>query len=410
MAKRMRYQTQPSLLPRSVREDDGGYNAGSVLASTPAEIRLAVETNAVDRGILLVRVIASLQIDSLLSVVEEYSRSYDEEDYYQFFHDEGVPWLALDLLKAAHIPFPRFFALPSQLIESSPLVFYYRNVAMLSRKVMGGIGLDTGRFENGFGTPSPDEARLLATYFNRIVSGLVQAAPVSHYRHVELLMANVGDGLGGTSRNEVGRVAMERLMRPLIARLFRRGSLQRIVYSLKGRPDEDDSQEISQVLPAAEISDIEDLLQRFAEQRVKYHQIDTHIGNSLLFDRQLRWLDSRNQEFRIGPDLHSRVDDIDMAWAAEVKGGADPAGSDEHWKTATEALDRIIRAAEATGRPTPKLSFIATILVERVARDVEDWIRQGKLTTAYNLTRLLHDEHEMDKFLQDMEAFLGLGL
>jgi len=30
-----------------------------------------------------------------------------------------------------------------------------------------------------------------------------------------------------------------------------------------------------------------------------------------------------------------------MRWAAELKGGADPAGSDEHWKTATEALNRI---------------------------------------------------------------------
>ncbi len=409
MARRTRYRIQPTLLPRSVREDDGSYNVRPVLASTPEEIRLAVETNAVDRGVLLVRVIASLQIDSLLGIVEGYSQAYDEEDYYQFFLDEGIDHLALESLKAVQIPFPRFFALPTQLIESASLVFYYRNVAMLSQKVMGGIGMETWRYERGFATPSPNEARQLAAYFNKIVSGLIQAAPVSSYRHIELLMANLGDALGGVSRNEVGRVAVERLMRPLVARLFRKGSLKRIVYSLKGRPDDDDRAESSQELLASQIVDIDELLRLFEEHRAKYHQVDTSAGNSLLFDRQLRWLDEHNQEFRIGPDLHSRIGEVDMAWGAEVKGGADPAGSDEHWKTATEALDRIIRAADATGRPQPKLSFVATILVERVARDVEDWINQGKLTTAYNLTRLLHNEQEMDRFLQDMETFLGLN-
>ena len=97
-----------------------------------------------------------------------------------------------------------------------------------------------------------------------------------------------------------------------------------------------------------------------------------------------------------------------MFWAGELKGGADPAGSDEHWKTATQALTRILEAAEATGRPKPKLSFIATILVDRVARDAQAWIRDGKLTSVYNLTQMYEKKEEMNRFLDDMMVFLGL--
>ena len=77
-----------------------------------------------------------------------------------------------------------------------------------------------------------------------------------------------------------------------------------------------------------------------------------------------------------------------VLWGGELKGGADPAGSDEHWKTATRAFDRILLACEATKRSKPPLSFIATILVERVALEAADWIAQGKLKSVYNLTQI----------------------
>ena len=64
----------------------------------------------------------------------------------------------------------------------------------------------------------------------------------------------------------------------------------------------------------------------------------------------------------------------------ELKRGADPTGSDEHWKTATRAFDRILDASEKTGWPKPKLSCVATILVDRAAREAALWIREGKLT------------------------------
>lgn len=101
------------------------------------------------------------------------------------------------------------------------------------------------------------------------------------------------------------------------------------------------------------------------------------------------------------------ADGQDFVWAAEVKGGADPAGSDEHWKTATQALNRILDASRATGRPQPALSFVATILVNRVAQEAQSWIDAGKLTAVYNLTRMLNDSDEMERFCSDITAFLN---
>jgi hypothetical protein len=78
-----------------------------------------------------------------------------------------------------------------------------------------------------------------------------------------------------------------------------------------------------------------------------------------------------------------------MLWAGEIKGGADPA------------------ACEKTGRPKPALSFIATIIVERVAREARQWIDQGKLTSVYNLTKIAENPGARQAFLEDMTAFLG---
>jgi hypothetical protein len=96
-----------------------------------------------------------------------------------------------------------------------------------------------------------------------------------------------------------------------------------------------------------------------------------------------------------------------MLWAAELKGGADPAGSDEHWKTATQSFQRVLEAAEKTNRPKPMLSFITTILVERVAREAQNWLNDGRLTSVYNLTKMRQQEAEMARYLEDMTRFAG---
>ena len=378
--------------------------------STPTEIRMAVEQNAKDRGLLFIQVIVSLRIDTMLARIEERAKVYDCEDFCESADEMGIAIEALKLLNQAEppIPYPYYFCLPQTLIQHPELIFYYRNLAMLSRKVMRGIGLDTEAYEERGVVPSEEIADVLAAYFNRITSQLVLAGGVTPYRHVVMMTANLGDSLGGTSRNEVGRVAMMRIINPLLRHLFTQERLSSILYTLKGQITGENTGAVKRRrLIITSETDIKELLNKFERERVLYHELETSNGSKLLLNRQLTWQSQTKRTYKVGPDLYSNVADIDMLWAAELKGGADPAGSDEHWKTATQALGRILQAAEKTDRPKPMLSFIATILVERVAREAQSWIEQGKLTSVYNLTQMYNREEEMGRFLNDMTKFLG---
>ena len=50
---------------------------------------------------------------------------------------------------------------------------------------------------------------------------------------------------------------------------------------------------------------------------------------------------------------------------------------------------------------------MATILVDRVAREAQEWLDQGKVTSVYNLTQIAEDEAKEQQFLSDVTSFLG---
>lgn len=68
----------------------------------------------------------------------------------------------------------------------------------------------------------------------------------------------------------------------------------------------------------------------------------------------------------------------------ELKGGIDPAGADEHWKTARAALDRI-REAFSNARHSPYTFFIGAAIEKRMATEIWDQLEKGMLTNAANL-------------------------
>lgn len=69
----------------------------------------------------------------------------------------------------------------------------------------------------------------------------------------------------------------------------------------------------------------------------------------------------------------------------ELKGGIDPAGADEHWKTARTALNRI-REAFAKRRHKPHTFFIGAAIEARMASEIWTLLRRGILENAANLT------------------------
>jgi type II restriction enzyme len=69
----------------------------------------------------------------------------------------------------------------------------------------------------------------------------------------------------------------------------------------------------------------------------------------------------------------------------ELKGGIDPAGADEHWKTASSALERI-RKAFAKKKLKPYTFFIGAAIEAKMALEIWEMLKSGRLENAANLT------------------------
>lgn len=69
----------------------------------------------------------------------------------------------------------------------------------------------------------------------------------------------------------------------------------------------------------------------------------------------------------------------------ELKGGFDPAGADEHWKTANTALERIRTSYAAKGLKI-QTSFVGAAIEKAMASEIYSQLKSGILTNAANLT------------------------
>lgn len=74
----------------------------------------------------------------------------------------------------------------------------------------------------------------------------------------------------------------------------------------------------------------------------------------------------------------------------ELKGGIDPAGADEHWKTAKSALERI-RKSFTRAKQNPHTFFIGAAIERKMANEIWDELEEGILSNAANL----NDENQL---------------
>ena len=86
-------------------------------------------------------------------------------------------------------------------------------------------------------------------------------------------------------------------------------------------------------------------------------------------------------------DLTREVIKTPSAYIAlgELKGGIDPAGADEHWKTARTALNRIHEAFSKRKRK-PHTFFIGAAIETKMATEIWEMLKRGSLENAANLT------------------------
>ncbi len=73
----------------------------------------------------------------------------------------------------------------------------------------------------------------------------------------------------------------------------------------------------------------------------------------------------------------------------ELKGGIDPAGADEHWKTARTALSRITESFRRHGG-RPKTFFVGAAIEAKMANEIWQMLQNKTLDNAANLTS---DDH-----------------
>lgn len=69
----------------------------------------------------------------------------------------------------------------------------------------------------------------------------------------------------------------------------------------------------------------------------------------------------------------------------ELKGGIDPAGADEHWKTANTALGRL-RSAFQEKSLSPQTFFVGAAIQKKMASEIWNQLEDGTLNNAANLT------------------------
>lgn len=181
-----------------------------------------------------------------------------------------------------------------------------------------------------------------------------------------------GDALGGSMRNIGGVLAQRKLTRAIISTLVVAGVGYRWQHS-KSRQwvdmtDDDSEIELSlRGLSWESKGESRTLIYNLTAPLVK-NNVDMCLFN--LSPDRLQTTEYKSATFYIA--------------LGELKGGIDPSGADEHWKTARAALDRIREAFSKAGH-SPHLFFIGAAIEKKMAAEIWDQLEKGLLTNAANL-------------------------
>jgi type II restriction enzyme len=181
-----------------------------------------------------------------------------------------------------------------------------------------------------------------------------------------------GDTLGGSMRNVGGAMAQRRITRALLATL----TLTKVPYRwLHGNSN-------SWAAMTGDDADIELYLRGLAwrrgtKDRTLIYNVTVPLVNNNV---DVVVLDCSPENYK---NAYKEADSYVLL--GEFKGGIDPAGADEHWKTARTALERI-RKAFAKERAEPKTYFVGAAIVKKMAQEIWAELESGTLSNAANLT------------------------
>jgi hypothetical protein len=177
-----------------------------------------------------------------------------------------------------------------------------------------------------------------------------------------------GDTLGGSMRNIGGFLAQKKLTRAILSTLKVAGipHYWQAVNTRDWQPNDDN--------PNIEVS----LRKLYWQSRRKQRTLIYNLTVPLVKNNVDLCL------FNASPDNLDETDSTSYIALGELKGGIDPAGADEHWKTARSALERI-RKSFARVKQTPHAFFIGAAIEKKMATELWEDLQQGTLSNAANL-------------------------
>ena len=182
-----------------------------------------------------------------------------------------------------------------------------------------------------------------------------------------------GDSLGGLMRNAAGKLGERKLTRTLISALTLHETTYQWLNTMSNTWITGNNNRASIELSLKALS-----WKKHTETR------------TLIYNRKIPLVE-KNVDIcllRCAPDevehaIHGNPEKF-IAFG-ELKAGIDPAGADEHWKTAQTALTRI-RTAFANQNLSPDLFFIGAIIADGMAQEIWNQLEDGTLKNAANLT------------------------
>ncbi len=166
-----------------------------------------------------------------------------------------------------------------------------------------------------------------------------------------------GETLGGSMRNVGGVLAQRKLTRAIISALSLAGTRYQWLHSRNDTwaevtDDDSDVELYLRGLSWKKGNKKRTLIYNFTVPFLK-NNVDFCLFN---FDPK-----------QLSEDLYSKP--ASYLTLGELKGGIDPAGADEHWKTGRTALNRIQKALSKYGRK-PKTFFIGAAIEKKMASEI----------------------------------------
>lgn len=183
-----------------------------------------------------------------------------------------------------------------------------------------------------------------------------------------------GDTLGGSMRNVVGALAQRKFTALLLARLRNAGTPYFYCLSESAKWIPHTEEPITAILETIKSVSWEN----GRGSRVMSYNLKVPVVKKSV---DMNLLDCDRSRF----SKTILCDPARFLALGELKGGIDPAGADEHWKTANSALDRI-RKSFARHQKNPSLFFVGAAIEQAMAQEILKHLEDGSLSNAANLT------------------------